>query len=63
MKVGDLVKFTHKGQRELLLGIITSDYSGAKMGNPESYMNVMWIGKVGIRPINIKSLEVISEGR
>ena len=63
MKVGDLVKFTHKGQAELLLGIITSDYSGAKMNTPEFYKNVMWLDRVGIRPIHIRFLEVINESR
>ena len=61
MKVGDLVKYTHKGQRELLLGIITSNYSG--LFAPESFMNVVWMDRIGIRPIHIELLEVVSESR
>ena len=62
MRVGDLVKFTHKSQKELLLGIITSDYGWSIEATPESYKNVMWLGHAGPRPINIKFLEIINEG-
>lgn len=63
MKIGDLVKFTHKSQKELLLGIITSDCDWAHIeGTPEFYKNVMWLGHAGPRPINIKFLEIINEG-
>ena len=64
MKVGDLVKFVHKGQVGLLLGIVTGDYNGDKMPDMfGKYKNVLWIDRPGIRPINTRYLEVISESR
>jgi predicted Mrr-cat superfamily restriction endonuclease len=65
VKVGDLVKYIHEGQRDILLGIVTGEYTAYPDEGPYvvRYKNVMWIGQDGIRPINIKFLEVISESR
>ena len=67
MKAGDLVKFIHEGQKDILLGIVTGDFGNTTYpdGRPYvvKYINVMWIGQDGIRPINIKFLKVINESR
>jgi len=67
VKVGDLVRYIHKGQKDILLGIVTGDFGNTAYPDESPYVvrykNVMWIGQDGIRPIDIRFLEVISEGR
>jgi len=67
VKVGDLVKYIHKGQKDILLGIVTGDFGNTAYPDEGPYVvrykNVMWIGQDCTRPINIKFLEVINEGR
>ena len=49
MKVGDLVKYIHEGQRDILLGIVTGEYTAYPDEGPYvvRYKNVMWIGQDG----------------
>lgn len=64
MKTGDLVIFTHKGQRDpKMIGVIVSDYEGSKSEDGSVLKNVYWFNNDWVRPIEQQFLEVTSESR
>jgi hypothetical protein len=59
MKFGDLVKFIHKGQVDLLLGIIVSDRKDNENINHPDVQDVWWMSKDRVSPIKTDYLEVL----
>ena len=64
MKTGDLVIFTHKGERDpKMIGVIVSDYAGSRSEDGSILKNVYWFNNDWVRPIEQQFLEVTSESR
>ena len=64
MKTGDLVIFTHKGERDpKMIGVIVSDYAGSRSEDGSVLKNVYWFNNDWVRPIEQQFLEVTSESR
>ena len=61
MKIGDLVKFIHKGQTDLLLGLVVTGHEDNKNINHPDYKDVWWMTEDRVSPIKTDYLELISE--